>query len=308
MIKNKISVIVPLYGNFDERRTLLSVQSILNQKNIDLEVVISEQGISPKLGSLFDSKIKYTFKPHNQEASGDFNPGMIRNIAVAESNGEFLYTNDGDIIFLNPNYLNLCLDQLNKNSRLAFKKPLMRRLPLDNFEEFWNRVQQNGIESAICSLDLSQEYLATIDGILRELKVVRKNTPEQVKVFTASMENFRRYLADPSLKGKEPTMWSENLHCGGNFFRRQQFESVGGYCSLFLNWGCEDSDLQWKIGEKYGLEFFPTKKEFEVLHLDHPKGYFSPEKWKMNEAIENERKRRGIDQVIAEDKNEFTKN
>lgn len=299
---NKISVIIPLYGNFDERRTELSILSILDQKNVDLEIVVSEQGVEPKLKGIRDSRIRYLFKYHDKSVSGDFNPGRIRNIAARESAGEFLYTNDGDIVLLNTNYLRLCLDKLNKNPSLAFRRPVMRRLPLENFEEFQTRVKKYGIAKAIASLDLTQDYLATTDGIFRELKVVRKDNDDYQKIFTTSMENFRRYLEDKSIRGKEPIIWTENLHCGGNFLRRQQFETIGGYCSLFLNWGCEDSDLQWKVGEKYELDFFPKEKGFEVLHLDHPRDYFSSEMWKINEVIGAERKAKGIESAILVDK------
>ena len=86
-------------------------------------------------------------------------------------------------------------------------------------------------------------------------------------------------------------------------FRREQFVSVGGYCEDFVNWGCEDSDLQWKFAEKYGIEFFPD--ELEVIHLDHPKGYFSPEMWVRNEKIITQRKSEGVESAIRLDKSVY---
>jgi len=302
MIKDKISVIIPLYGDFDPRRTLLSVKSILNQKDINLEIVVSEQGKSPKLICPPDPRVKHVFTAHDRSVAGDFNPGRVRNIGVAESDGEFLYTSDGDVVFMNPQYLSAGLGLLVENSKRAFKRPPMRRLPIENFEEFLKCVESCGIEFAIKSLDFGQEYLATTDGKPRQLKVVQRDKGEYPKVFTTSIENFKKYCEDPFLKGQEPTIWSENLHCGGNFLRREHFDAVGGYCTFFLNWGCEDSDLQWKVGEKYNLVFFPYTREFEVLHLDHLKGYFSKEIWVRNEALENQRKLRGIDAAIMEDK------
>ena len=90
-----------------------------------------------------------------------------------------------------------------------------------------------------------------------------------------------------------------------NFFRRKQFEIVGGYCEDFINWGCEDSDLQWKFKEVFDLQFFPEGKEFMVMHLDHKRGYFSPEMWKRNEKICSERKQKGILKVAKEDQEKW---
>lgn len=94
--------------------------------------------------------------------------------------------------------------------------------------------------------------------------------------------------------------WNENRHCGGNLFRMKQFKAVGGYSEEFINWGCEDSDLQWKFSQLYHLQFFP--ENLEVIHLDHPKGYFSPEMWAKNEEISRRRIEEGLERVIERDR------
>ena len=83
--------------------------------------------------------------------------------------------------------------------------------------------------------------------------------------------------------------------------RRKHLDLVGAYCERFINWGCEDSDLQWKLGERFSLQFIPNEARFEVIHLDHPKLYFSKEAWKRNEAIADCRKRQGAYISIAQD-------
>lgn len=292
--KGRVSVIIPFYGYFDERRVFLTIDSIKTQKNIDLEIILSEQGATPKLEGKLES-VKYIFRRHKSSpALSDFRPGLTRNLAAELSTGEFLYTNDADIVFLNPRYLESLIELLNENKQLVLYRPPMRRLLLENFEEFRQRVISLGITNAIGSLDFSQQYLATTDGKKSELKVVTRQRKEYEKTFTASMENFRKYINDPLLKGKEPLIWSENLHCGGTFMRKEQFDLVGGYCEEFINWGCEDSDLQWKLGKCFNLQKVPYQPEFEVLHLDHPKNYFSGEMWAKNERLSEERKKQGI--------------
>ncbi len=300
--KGLVSVVFPIYGSFDVKRLLSSIASVRMQRDVECEIVVSEQGESPRVKSLLDDSIRYTFK-HFLGDNLKFNSGEIRNDAIALSHGEYVYTNDSDVVFQNPYFLSKSVKLLASDEGLVMYRPPMRRLPIDNFEEFYKRVSQQGIQRALDSLNRSREFLATTDDIKRDLKVVARSTEEYLKVFTASMEDFNRYILDPSLKGKEPTIWSENLHCGGNFFRRKHLDMVGGYAEKFFVWGCEDSDLQWKFGKCFNLQFYPKIEEFTVLHLDHPKGYFSPENWARNEEISRLRKKRGIYSCILEDRN-----
>ena len=296
--KPLVSVIVPFYGSFDKRRLELTLESIRAQKEVNIEIVVSEQGTKPVFESV--KNIEHIFSCC--KLSKYFNPGLIRNAGINISSGEFLYTNDADILFLDENYLSSLLDSLLQDENLVFYRPLMRRLPLDNFEGFNRVVLKTDIKKALSSLDYSQSFLATIDGKHRDLKIVVKRGEEDYdKIFTTSMNNFNKYLIDSSLKGKEPIIWSENLHCGGNFLRRRHFDLVGGYCEEFVTWGCEDSDLQWKLGSYFKLKKVP--EQFEVLHLDHEKTYFSSEMWKRNEGICVKRRQRGVSSAIEEDKN-----
>lgn len=294
----QISFVMPIYGQFDLARAVLSVKSALTQKGVDLEVVISEQGETPRFPKI--DGIKHVFSYHKPQADlSDFNPGDIRNIAILHTTGEFVYTNDADVLFIDTYYLANAINILMGNPRKVFYRPKMRRLPTDNFEEFKRRVKSRGIEVAIAGLDFSQEYIVTTDGKPRHVEIFKKNSVYP-KTFTAFGEDFDRYVSDESLRGREPLIWNENRHCGGNLFRRAQFDEVGGYSEEFINWGCEDSDLQWKFNEIYDLQFFPNR--FKVIHLDHPKEYFSPEMWKRNEEISARRVKEGISKAIKKDR------
>ena len=298
MIKTpELSVVVPVYGKFDLARAYLSVQSILTQQDVDYEVIVSEQGENPLFPEMVG--VKHVFKYHKPQVDlSDFNPGNVRNEAIALATGEFVYTNDADIAFLDRHHFAKSLEVLRKNGRIILQRPYMRRLPLDEFNELERKAKSMGIDKALDSLDLSQDYLATVNGTQRKVRVFEKESIYP-KTFTAFEEDFQTYIGDNSNKGKEPMFWNENRHCGGNLFRTKQFRDVGGYSEEFINWGCEDSDLQWKFSEAYDLQFFP--EELEVLHLDHPKGYFSPEMWAQNEEISARRKMKGLEKAIEID-------
>ncbi len=293
-----LSVVFPVYGSFDINRAVISVKSALNQKEVNHEVIVSEQGELKRFPDI--PGVKYVFHYHKPRKNlSDFNPGHVRNLAVAQARGEYLYTNDADIVFLDSSYLAKSLEAISKFPEEAFYRPFMRRLPLDEFNEFEKRITKKGIEETIASLDLSQDYLATVNGKKRKIRVFEKKSIYP-KTFTAFEDDFQTYIGDESFQGREPMFWNENRHCGGNLIRMKHFKNLGGYSEEFVNWGCEDSDLQWKLNEIYDLGFFP--ESFEVLHLDHPKSYFSPEMWKRNEEISSRRVRQGVQKAIEIDR------
>ena len=300
-----ISVVIPIYGDFDVKRILLCIKSIKMQKDVDIEIVVSEQGETKRFPGV--DGVKHIFTYHKpQENLSDFNPGKVRNIAIMSSTKECIYTLDADIIFTNPFFLKTVLKILKDNPGRVLFRPYMRRLPLDNFEEFNQWVSSLGFEAALKKLIINQEFLIKTSPKYRELKIFEKISQEAgyKKTFTSLIEDYKKYVeerlgSDDNLNFW-PVYWNENRHCGSNFFRRCQFEEVGGYCENFINWGCEDSDLQWKFRETYKLEFFPA--DLEVVHLDHPKGYLSPEMWGKNEEESARRKKEGVKTAIEYDK------
>ena len=301
IVKDLASIVIPVYGSFDYRRALLTIESAKKQQNVNVEIVVCEQGGIPKLKEKLDSSTKYIFSRHLASPTlSDFRPGLVRNLAVSISTGEFLYTNDADILFMNPNYIKQLMEMLKKDPLLSLQRPARRNLIKTGFNEFLERVNLFGINEAINSLDLKQDYIATTDGKQLELKVVTKKT-EYEKTFIALIDDFEKYTRDACLKGREPTIWLEDRHAGGNFIRRQHFDLVGGYCEAFINWGCEDADLQWKLSQIFRMQLFPKVSCLEVLHLDHDREYFSARMWKRNEELLAERKQKRIWKVINED-------
>lgn len=303
MKRGLVSVIFPIYGDFHADRLFLAIASARAQKGVDVEVVVSECGESPKLKGRLDPSVKYIFREHAfKKGLSDFNPGRIRNDAVASASGEFIYTSDADTIFINEHFLAKSEEIVSQNRDMVLHRPPMRKLPIDNLEEFKKRVERDGIQTAIASLNLSNEFLATTDDSKRDIKVAVSNSEGDLRVRITSMEEFERYTADPLLKENEHAIWSENVHYGANLMRREQFESVGGYCEQYINWGCEDTDLQWKLKHMFNLQLFPKIEEFTVIHLDHEKRYLLPEMARRNEDIFARRKQKGVYLAVKEDK------
>lgn len=300
-----ISVVIPIYGSFDINRILLCIDSVKMQKGVETEIVVSEQGTKQRFPKIEGVKHIFTYHKPKKELS-DFNPGKIRNIAIMNSTKKYIYTMDADVVFPEKYFLKKIIKILEENPNKVLFRPFMRRLPLDNFEQFSKLCEEFGIEKVLKKLIINQEFLVKTSPKYREMKIFEKISKEAgyKKTFTSLIEDYKKYV-DERLGSDDnlnfwPVYWNENRQCGSNFFRRKQFLSVGGYGEMFINWGCEDSDLQWKFREKYDLEFFP--EEIWVIHLDHPKGYVSPEMWGLNEEKSTKRKEEGVDLAIKSDK------
>jgi predicted glycosyltransferase involved in capsule biosynthesis len=300
-----VSVVIPIYGDFDIKRILVSIESIKSQKEVDIEIVVSEQGIERRFPEIDQVKYIFTYHKTSKEIS-DFNPGKVRNIAIMNSTKQYIYTIDADVVLSDPLFLKKSLDYLKKNPNLILYRPFMRRLPKDNFEDFYNIFSSQKFTNALNNLIINQDFLVKTSPEYRELKIFEKISKEAgyKKTFTSLMEDYNKYIEERLGSDTEfnfwPVYWNENRHCGSNLFRIDQFLEVGGYSEQFINWGCEDSDLQWKFRENYNLQFFP--EELEVIHLDHPKGYLSPKMWDENEKKSTIRKNIGIKDVIKEDR------
>lgn len=297
MIKLKrglLSIVLSFYGKFDPSRAVIAIESIKAQRDVDIEIIISEQGERSKLKSLLGPGVKLVFQHYRPSPYlSDFGPGRIRNLAVSASRGEFLYATDADIVFLNPYYLKSLLQRLHSNSCGALYRPPLRRLPREDFSEFRRRVFSIGIQGAIHSLNFCQPFWATTDKRKKKFKIMSKHENRYQKTYTA--------LPNAPGQEKAPLSWREDRHTGGVLMRRHQFDFVGGYCEKFMNWGCEDSDLQWKLSEFFKLKLVTKEQRFMVLHLDHPRQYISEKMWERNKSISLQRRNDGPIKTVMAD-------
>ncbi|MBM3230178.1 glycosyltransferase family 2 protein [Candidatus Pacearchaeota archaeon] len=194
----ELSVVVPIYGQFDLERAKISIQSMLSQQDVSHEVIVSEQGENPRFSKI--KGIKHIFEYHKPKSDlSDFNPGNVRNKAISQATGEFVYTNDADIVFLQQDYLARCVDEMKESPKSVFYRPFMRRLPIGEFSQFKTLVQKFGITEALQFLNLEQKYLATLSRRVRKMRVFEKDSVYH-KIFTAFEEDFQRYVSDEGNK------------------------------------------------------------------------------------------------------------
>jgi hypothetical protein len=304
-MNDKISVIIPLYGTFDSERVQMSIESIKAQKNVNLEISIVEQSDYPRLSNI--KNITYMHTKPVLSSDGFLIPGLVRNLAAKNSKGKFSYNNDGDIIFGDPNYLNNLLKLMERNNEICLYQPSMRRIPLDNFEDFKNRFEEGGIQNAVSDLNLSQPYGATYDDNFVRVRHFKKEINSELEISVATQKDHKAYHGGKN-KGKEPFFYTLHMHAGGTLMRRSQFETIGGYCEDFAGWGCHDVDIQYKLKTLFNLQKIHQISDLEVLHLDHTREYFANPRWKTNKYILKTRQSLPIHQIVRLDKLKYDGN
>ncbi len=303
-----VSVILPFYRSFDVDKALMSVESAKAQQGAKLEIVVAEENATPLLAGRLPKDIKYISRPPlNLMDQQYFRPGFVRNLAVSSSSGEFVYNNDGDILFQNPTFFRDLLEKMNKNPNLVLYQPPMRRLPVECLAEFKEMVEQDGLLSAMDSLDKSQDFAVTTPNNKVVMRVFRKFEYGEERIFLYTAPDHKRYISDPNNRGKEPLFSTLHFHAGGILMRRSQFDLVGGYSLGFGGWGCHDEDIQWKLSEVFDLKRIPGEARFEIIHLDHERDYFDKDRWAKNREERTKRVKKGVIACAIEDIQELNK-
>ncbi|MCK5625208.1 hypothetical protein KAI04_05225 [Candidatus Pacearchaeota archaeon] len=299
--RESISLAIPFYGEFKKDRIKLILDSMNLQKGVSLEVVVVEQSENPSLKKEdLPSIANYFHIPISNKKGDFFCPGIVRNVAVSKCKNKIVYSSDGDIIFQNPYFFKESIELLRKLKGSILLRPPVRRLPIECFSEFKEKAEYKSIKSALERLDKSKPYIATTDSNKVTMKIFKKFESGRIKTFLYTEKDYENYKKK-SVKGYEPFYSTLEIHAGGTLMLKNQFEKVGGFCLRFAGWGCQDADLQWKLKESFGFLQFPNENKFEVLHLDHPKSYFSKDRWMKNREIQQSRRGAGIESSISED-------
>ncbi len=291
----KVSVVIPFYGKAQSRHLNLAVESILSQKNVDVDLVLAGINTSTKINSL-DDLVRHP----NEQIPECVKMGEIINNGLKNISGDFVYVTDADILLLNSNYLKQLIEYSNRG-KVALKRPPMRRLMVEDFNWFYSMAQSKGLDYSMGQFDFSDEYIVKPTGAFRPMRKFSKFENGRGKIFLVSENDFQEYVSDDGNKGNEPKYFNQDRHCGGVFALSDSFRKVGGYHEGFISWGVWDADVQWKLENEIGMNLIPNEPNYEVVHLDHDKGYFSKTKWECDRKLQLERRKKGFRKCVKED-------
>ena len=250
----KISVIISTYNSEEWLNKVLIGYSV--QTVQDFEIIIADDGSTPKTKELIDSfsvRFKYPIIHVWQEDNG-FQKPKILNKAIANSNSDYLLFTDGDCI-PRKNFIEVHL----KNKEVGyFLSGGYFKLPMD-------------ISQDISEEDILSQKCFTVSWLLRNgLKLNFKITKLINNVLFQSFMNW-----------VTPTKRSWNGHNTSGF--KKDLVSINGFNQEMV-YGGEDRELGERLFN-LGLLSKQIRYSAVCLHLDHSRGYSSPEGWIKNNAI-----------------------
>lgn len=303
-MNEKISVLYVLYGKVDTKRLEISLASLLSQFHRNLEVILGEQSENPKLYEFARANgVKHcSCEPVRQGEIVMYSIGKIKNEAIKKAEGKYIYCVDTDILLHEQDFLKRLLEIVKENNRRFVIEPHMIRLPLEEFDRFYQKVNNIGIDATLDLLKFWKRYAITLNESSSTIIVNYK----EKKAYTAFEEDYELMKMCPDkFKRFDPRIWSPLKHHGSVFTSKDLLLDVGGYHKGYYNWGYEDVDLKWKlseVGEEYDL-FLNTN--ISLIHLDHSRDYFDEETGQKNKNLFQERVIRGVKKAIEHDKENF---
>lgn len=292
-----LTVIIPVWGVFDPRYVAAAVDSLLLQSS-DLQVIVSEVSPIPRCKSaLLNKKVTYLY----QNTLGIIPLGTARNIALKEVNTEYVYFSDADICYLANDFFVRLLQNHNEGTWI---QPKMRRIPINETEEFFSSVCKIGLKNTLDRLKHPNDYISTINAITYHLVVDNKpnlaHRINQHAPMSAIFEDARKHQ-ERGEKWKY-LYWHDTIHRGGIFTSTSNARRVGGYCTEYIGYGYEDDDLIYKLSHISTIHLL-NETNLEVLHIDHSKSkYFHPSITKRNRQLFNKRLEQNPQDIIEADR------
>ena len=280
----QVSVILPLFGDHRAVQSLPTVcRAWLGQDvTCDVVVAVAAGTVVPPLGDRADGD-RVRIVP---AGAGSASPGLLRNLAAAASRAPVLYLGDADIVPLGPDYLRRALEF--RQDRVVIQ-PWMYRLVNPAAATAAPPLEPPG-RGQFCHVSLDA------DGRL---------TPVGAERFTWLNPEIMVVEPPPGfgLRGEDGTPWRAfPFHWGGFLLERATFDAVGGYCTRYVGWGCEDDDLIAKLeGRAQVVRAWRVARRLTCLHFEHSRAHTAAS-IRTNQAILAERRAAGVDAMIEEDR------
>lgn len=262
----KVSVIITTYNAEEWLRKVLFGFSV--QTETDFEIVIADDGSTPKTKAVLDefaTIFKFPIVHVWQEDDG-FQKSKILNKAILQSNSDYLLFTDGDCI-PRKDFISTHLQYKEEGYFLSggyFKLPI-------------------SISNTISKEDIINQNCFTISW----LKANGLNINFKITKLT-----HNKYFAG-FMNWLTPTKRSWNGHNSSGF--KEDILAVNGF-----NHDMKYGGLDRELGERlFNLGLLSKQIRYSAicLHLDHSRGYSTPEIWEMNNSIRKFNKKHKIIEI-----------
>ena len=279
-----VSVVLPLFGDHRAVVTLPAVTRAWLRQEVPCEVVvaIAEGTQVPDIAdAVRDGRVRIV-----PAERGSVSPGLLRNLAAAQSRAPVLYLGDADIAPLGGDFLGRALALLDDR---AVIQPWMYRLV--NAADALNAQPFDPPAG-----DRACHVTAGPDGVLTAVGGERfsRIDPDLMVVDSTRGDSWLTPDGEP---------WRPvPFHWGGALVRRETFDAVGRYSTRYLGWGGEDDDLIAKLDGRSGVVRAWTQDPGPAcLHFEHPRAHTVAGNVEGNRAILAQRLAAGVDAMIEED-------
>ncbi len=279
----QVSVVLPLFGNHRAAQALPAVCRAWLKQDVPCEVVVAVAE-GTKVPFLGDGAARGLIRIVSADRDL-LSPGPLRNLAVAASRAPVLYLSDADVAPLG-DFAGQALELLEDR---AVIQPWMYRL-VNPAEVSAGPPFELSSQTSVCHVS------ADARGRLIPLNGER----------ITRLGRHLMYAEPPAGLGwrnEDGTPWRAfPFHWGGMMVRRETFDAVGGYCTRYVGWGCEDDDLIAKLDSRVGVvrAWKMPGRRLTCLHFEHPRSHtFAP--FKANQEILAERIAAGADAMIKAD-------
>lgn len=259
----KISVVVSTYNSeYWLEKVLLGYKQ---QTYKDFEVIIADDGSRDSTKDLIDAyREDYPVElMHLWHEDNGYRRQEILNVAITKANYEYILMTDGDCI-PRPDFIEVHAKNAKKGTFLSggYCKLSMK---------LSERIDQSDIESSRC---FKVNWLKSIDklGFSQTLKL--------------SAGPFLSSLLD----NVTPTNASFN-NCNSSGWKADMI-AINGYDER-MKYGGPDRELGERL-ENYGVKGVQIRHQAICLHLDHPRGYKTPESLKRNLEIREQVRKQKI--------------
>lgn len=250
----EISVIISTYNAVEWLRKVLWGYQCQSFQNFEL--VIADDGSKEEtknLIELFSQTVPFQVR-HVWHPDRGFQKSEILNKAIIASRAEYIVMSDGDCI-PRADFLQVHYNQREKGRFLSggyFKLPM-------------------GISQKISREDIETQDCFSLSWLRKNgLQKSFKNNKITAQGFTQKILNFLT-PTKPTWNGHNASGWKKDLLSVNGFDQRMQY-------------GGQDRELGERL-VNLGIKGKQIRYSAVVLHLDHPRGYATPESWKKNHAI-----------------------
>lgn len=259
----KLSVIITTYNSEEWLQKVLVGYSVQTEPNF--EVVIADDGSTEKTKAIiesFQSQFKFSIVHVWQEDNG-FQKCKILNKAILKTNSDYLLFTDGDCI---PRK-DFVAQHLKHQEEGYFLSGGYFKLPMETSQ----KISLENIQNQDC---FSISWLIK-NGVSKTFKLSKLT---KISLFAT----FMNWLT--------PTKRTFNGHNTSCF--KKDLIAVNGF-----NEEMQYGGLDREVGERlfnFGILSKQIRYSAVCLHLDHKRGYATPETWEKNNTIRNFNKKHNV--------------